>query len=81
MAELFLIVLNLLNTTAVDFAAAVIRCSKLLWILQTDFIHMDLLAPLGFVGTTVGFSTLISIPACCSVLRDGWAWVPQVGQE
>lgn len=79
MAELFLIVLNLLNTTAVDFAAAVIRSSKLLWILQTDFIHMDLLAPLGFVGTTVGFSTLISIPACCSVLRGGW--VPQVGQE
>lgn len=78
MAELFL---NLLNTTAVDFAAAVIRSSKLLWILQTDFIHMDLLAPLGFVGTTVGISTLISIPACCSVLRDGWAWVPQVGQE
>jgi hypothetical protein len=79
MAELFLIVLNLLNTTAVDFAAAVIRCSKLLWILQTDFIHMDLLAPLGFVGTTVGISTLISIPACCSVPRDGW--VPQVGEE
>lgn len=76
MAELFL---NLLNTTAVDFAAAVTRSSKLLWILQTDFIHMDLLAPLGFVGTTVGISTLISIPACCSVLRDGW--VPQVGQE
>lgn len=76
MAELFL---NLLNTTAVDFAAAVIRSSKLLWILQTDFIHMDLLAPLGFVGTTVGISTLISIPACCSVLRGGW--VPQVGEE
>lgn len=79
MAELFLIVLNLLNTTAVDFAAAVIRSSKLLWILQTDFIHMDLLAPLGFLGTTVGISTLISIPACCSVLRGGW--VPQVGEE
>lgn len=49
-------VLNLLNTTVVDFvAAAVLHSSKLLcflgrWISPKDFIHMDLLARLRFAG-------------------------------
>jgi hypothetical protein len=71
MTELFLLVLegfvlNLLNTTVVDFVAAVHHSSKLLCLLArwASFIHMDLLARSGFCWQTVGISTLISRPAC-----------------
>jgi len=58
-------VLKLLNTTVVDFVAAVLHSSKLLC-LPAGFcrgIHMDLLARLGVVGKPLELADLRATPA------------------